>query len=59
MCTFRLMKEIIEVSEAGRDLDTAPLKFELKRIGGKHTTVNSATFSRLRSTLETSGSVLG
>jgi sarcosine oxidase subunit beta len=54
----RLMKEIIEATEGGRDLDTDPLQFELKRIpcGG---TVNAATFSRKRSLLATSGSVMG
>merc|ERR1712224_602896 len=37
----RLMKEIIEASEGGRNLDNDPLQFELKRIpcGG---TVNAA-----------------
>lgn len=54
----RMMKEIIEESEKGRDLDVEPLQFELKRIpcGG---TINTATFSRLRSNLATSNSVLG
>ena len=45
-------------TEAGRDLDREPLQFELKRVGGGRS-INSATFSRLRSTLDTSGSVLG
>lgn len=54
----RLMKEIIEATEGGRDLDTDPLQFELKRIpcGG---TLNAATFSRKRSLQATSGSVMG
>eukprot|EP00930_Biecheleria_cincta_P039091 TRINITY_DN26894_c0_g1_i1.p1 TRINITY_DN26894_c0_g1~~TRINITY_DN26894_c0_g1_i1.p1 ORF type:complete len:475 (+),score=59.23 TRINITY_DN26894_c0_g1_i1:31-1455(+) len=54
----RLMRELIEASESGRDLDTHPLDFELQRIpcGG---TISSATFSRRRALLETSGSVLG
>mmetsp|Transcript_81291 Transcript_81291/g.230309 ORF Transcript_81291/g.230309 Transcript_81291/m.230309 type:complete len:472 (+) Transcript_81291:108-1523(+) len=54
----RLMREIIEASEGGRDLDTQPLELKLTRIpaGG---TVSSATFSRKRKPLATSGSVLG
>jgi len=54
----RLMKELIEVSENGHDLDKEPLQFQLQRIpsGGS---ISSATFSRRRSLLETSASVLG
>ncbi|CAJ1340195.1 unnamed protein product [Effrenium voratum] len=54
----RLMRELIEAADAGRDTDVQPLDFELKRIpcGG---TISSASFSRKRAVLETSGSVLG
>mmetsp|Transcript_25412 Transcript_25412/g.70771 ORF Transcript_25412/g.70771 Transcript_25412/m.70771 type:complete len:470 (-) Transcript_25412:214-1623(-) len=54
----RLMREIIEASENGRDLDLDPLQFELKRIPGGGV-VNSAIFSRKRNVQKTSGSVLG
>jgi sarcosine oxidase subunit beta len=43
----RLMREIIEACEAGRDIDHDPLQFQLRRIGGSHA-VSSATFSRRR-----------
>jgi len=54
----RFMREMVEASEAGQDTDEDPLQFELTRIprGG---VVSSATFSRKRALLETSGSVLG
>jgi len=54
----RLMRELIEAGESNRDTDLEPLDFQLKRIpcGGS---INSSTFSRKRSVLETSGSVLG
>jgi sarcosine oxidase subunit beta len=54
----RLMREIIEANEGGRDTDADPLQFELKRIPGGGM-LNAATFSRLRPQLATSGSVLG
>eukprot|EP00928_Gymnodinium_smaydae_P031593 TRINITY_DN23145_c0_g1_i1.p1 TRINITY_DN23145_c0_g1~~TRINITY_DN23145_c0_g1_i1.p1 ORF type:complete len:485 (-),score=53.66 TRINITY_DN23145_c0_g1_i1:187-1617(-) len=54
----RLMREIIEATEAGQDVDSNPLQFQLKRIPGGGT-ISSATFSRRRSVLETSNSVLG
>jgi len=58
----RLMKEIIEAGEGGRDLDADPLQFALSRIPDDENgeqRISGATFSRLRATLTTSGSVLG
>lgn len=54
----RLMSEIIQANESGIDTDAEPLEFQLKRIpcGGS---ISSSTFSRKRSILQTSGSVLG
>eukprot|EP00929_Paragymnodinium_shiwhaense_P069044 TRINITY_DN34835_c0_g1_i2.p2 TRINITY_DN34835_c0_g1~~TRINITY_DN34835_c0_g1_i2.p2 ORF type:complete len:110 (+),score=21.79 TRINITY_DN34835_c0_g1_i2:140-469(+) len=54
----RLMKEIIEATEGGADLDKEPLQLQLKRIPGGGI-VNAGTFSRKRSLLQTSSSVLG
>eukprot|EP00439_Symbiodinium_sp_Y106_P049786 s1701_g6.t1 len=54
----RLMRELIEATEGGQDLDSNPLDFQMQRIpcGG---TISSTTFSRKRQRLQTSGSVLG
>ena len=54
----RLMRELIEAAEGGRDLDADPLQFELRRVPGRHT-IDTATFSRRRDVLRTSGSVMG
>ena len=54
----RLMRELIEASEGGRDLDASPLQFRLQRVPGEHT-IDTATFSRRRPRLATSGSVMG
>ena len=54
----RLMAEIIEATASGVDLDETPLRLPLTRIPGEHS-ISSATFSRRRAQLETSGSVLG
>lgn len=54
----RLMTELVSEGEAGRDTDTTPFQLKLERISAEHT-VSSATFSRLRQQLNTSGSVLG
>lgn len=51
----RLMKEIIEAAESGRDLDADPLHFKLQKIPGS---INSAVFSRRREINATSNSVL-
>ena len=40
------------------DLDADPLQFELRRVPGRHT-IDTATFSRRRDVLRTSGSVMG
>jgi glycine/D-amino acid oxidase-like deaminating enzyme len=54
----RLMADIIEATQNGADLDAAPLDFKLLRIPGQHS-ISSATFSRRRQHLATSGTVLG
>ena len=54
----RLMATLVEEAQGGRDLDAHPLEFPLERIPGGHT-ISSATFSRKRQLLPTSGSVLG
>jgi sarcosine oxidase subunit beta len=54
----RLVAELVEASEGGRDLDAQPLQFALERVPGGHV-INAATFSRLRARLDTSASVLG
>ena len=50
----KLMRAIIEAGP--RDIDVEPLLLPLERVGG---TINSATFSRLRKKLETTGTVVG
>jgi len=54
----RLMSELIEATEGGRDVDENPLDFQLLRIPGGGS-ISSSTFSRKRQRLQTSGSVLG
>lgn len=54
----RLMADIIEATQNGADLDAAPLDFKLLRIPGQ-LSISSATFSRRRQHLATSGTVLG
>ena len=54
----RLVAELVEAAEGGRDLDAHPLQFELQRVPGNHV-IDAAAFSRLRARLDTSGSVLG
>ena len=54
----RLMAEIVEAAQAGADLDAEPLELPLTRIPGVHS-ISSATFSRRRQLLATSGTVLG
>ena len=52
-----LMAELVDRCEGGADHDADPLQFELARTGCG--TIDTRSFSRLRSLLETSGSVLG
>lgn len=52
----RLMAEIIDASEGGRDIDRSPISLELPRAG---VSVNTRFLSRLRSDIETTGSVIG
>jgi len=54
----RLMAELIDATQSGQDIDTQPLQLKLERIPGGHS-ISSATFSRKRQHLATSGSVLG
>ena len=54
----RLMAELVEAAATGRDLDAQPLMLPLPRIGGGHA-ISSATFSRLRDPLRTTGTVVG
>jgi sarcosine oxidase, subunit beta len=54
----RLMADLIQCSLDGRDTDAQPLSFALQRIPGSHV-ISSATFSRRRHLLQTSGTVLG
>ena len=52
-----LMHALVERCESGVDHDSDPLQFELARTGCG--AIDTRSFSRLRSLLETSGSVLG
>jgi sarcosine oxidase subunit beta len=52
----RLMAEIIDASEGGRDIDREPVMLQLPHIG---TTVDTSFLSRLRGDIESSGSVIG
>jgi sarcosine oxidase subunit beta len=52
----RLMAEIIESCEGGRDIDTEPYQLALPRIG---VTVDTRFLSRLRTQLTSSGTVIG
>jgi len=52
----RLMTEIIDACEAGRDIDRQPIQLELPRIG---TTIDASFLSRLRGDIASSGSVIG
>lgn len=51
-----LVARIIEASEAGTDVDRAPVQLDLPRTG---ITVDSRFLSRLRGRIETSGTVIG
>ncbi len=55
----RLMSELIEKAENDRawDHDEMPLQFVLEKTGGG--SLNTASFSRKRATLDTSASVMG
>jgi sarcosine oxidase subunit beta len=52
----RLLSEIVEASEGGRDIDRQPLILDLPRIGSH---VDTRFLSRLRGDIQTSGSVIG
>jgi sarcosine oxidase subunit beta len=52
----RLMTEIVDACEAGRDVDREPLRLELPRVG---VSVDTRFLSRLRGRIETSRTVIG
>ena len=52
----RLMAEIVEASEGGRDVDASPVQLGLERAG---TTVDTRFLSRLRGAIRTTGTVIG
>ena len=52
----RLMSEIIDACEGGRDVDRAPVFLELPRAG---VSVDTGFLSRLRGDIQTTGSVIG
>ena len=52
----RLMAEIVEACEAGRNLDREPVRLDLPRVGAS---VDTRFLSRLRGRIETTGTVIG
>ena len=52
----RLMTEIIEAAESGRDTDKDPVRLDLPRAG---TSVDTSFLSRLRGEIRTTGTVIG
>jgi sarcosine oxidase subunit beta len=52
----QLMAEIVEVTEAGRDVDSDPIRLDLPRAG---TTVDARFLSRLRGEISSTGTVIG
>jgi sarcosine oxidase subunit beta len=52
----RLMAEIIDANESGRDTDRSPIQLDLLRAG---TTVDTKFLSRLRGQIQTTGTVIG